>query len=106
MHLTLLGTVNPVVPIVTEYATGITNMMLSRNQNVKINAPTMGLWFDDTPIKPKLCEGSYIAIQMPNPDTFEWNKYTYNQLTGALRKKDVPGTDLPYNYFVFSISKI
>lgn len=104
--LKLLNKINPIVPVVSEYATGITRMILSRNKNIQIPAPTMGLYFDSISLRPKLAQGSYMAIQMPDPDTFEWNQYSYNRHSGALRRKDRPNEDLRYNYFVFSISKL
>lgn len=103
--ITLLNSVNPVIPIITEYATGITQMIAKRNKNREITAPKMGLYFDTIPTHMKLSKGVYIAIQMEKPDQFDWSKWTYNRSYGTIQSTDGNNTDIPYNYFVFSISE-
>ena len=103
--MTLLNSVNPIIPIITEYATGITKMIASRNRNREITAPKMGLYFGNVPTRMKLSKGVYIAIQMSNPDQFDWSKWNYNRSYGTIRSIDGQNTDIPHNYFVFSISE-
>lgn len=103
--LKLLGSINPVVPVVTEYAKSITEMIASRNRNRNIIAPKMGLYFSNSPGRMKLAEGMYIAVQLSDPDKFDWNNWTYNRSRGTIISKNVDQTELPYNYFIFSISK-
>lgn len=103
--MTLLNTVNPIIPIITEYATGITKMIAGRNKNLEITAPKMGLYIGNTPTRMKLSKGVYIAIQLSNPDQFDWSKWSYNRSYGTIQSLDGTNSDLPYNYFVFSISE-
>lgn len=103
--LTLLNAVNPIIPVITEYATGITQMIKSRNKNVEITSPKMGLYFDNIPTHMKLAKGVYIAIQMEKPDEFDWSKWAYNRNYGTIQSTDGIHTDIPFNYFVFSISE-
>lgn len=103
--LKLLGTVNPVVPIVAEYAKGITEMIASRNKNRPITAPKMGLYFGNSAGRMKLAKGMYVAVQTSTPDQFNWSNWIYNRNFGTIQSIDGGQTELPYNYFAFSISK-
>jgi hypothetical protein len=100
--MTLLNSVNPIIPIITEYATGITKMIAGRNKNREIIAPKMGLYFGTNATKMKLAKGSYIAIQVTND--FDWTQWHYSRTQGVIQSKDGAVKDLPYNYFVFSVS--
>ena len=103
--LKLLGTVNPIVPIVTEYAKGITEMIASRNKNVSIPSPKMGLYFGNSIGKIKLAKGMYIAVQTSNPEQLDWSKWIYNRKNGTIQPTDGNNIELPFNYFAFSISQ-
>lgn len=101
----LIGAANPALSIVTEYATGITKQVAARNRNVEIVAPSMGLHFDNIATHMKLREGSYVAIQISDPTMITWNEWVYDSNTGLIRNSSNPQADLPYNYFIFSISR-
>lgn len=103
--MTLLNSINPIIPIITEYASGITKMILGRNKNREITAPNMGLYFGNIPTQMKLAKGSYIAVQMSDPEKFDWSEWKYNKNYGTIQSTDGQHSDLPYNYFVFSISE-
>lgn len=103
--LKLIGTVNPVVPIITEYAKGITEMIASRNKNRSINAPKMGLYFGNSAGRMKLAKGMYIAVQTSKPNEFDWSKWVYNRNFGTIQTSDGSQTELPFNYFAFSVSQ-
>lgn len=77
--LELLNVVNPVLPVVTGFATGITKAVLSRNKNVPVQAFDMGLDFSTVQTRAKLKEGSYIVVQAPLP--WDWTKWKYNANT-------------------------
>jgi hypothetical protein len=103
--LKLIGKINPVVPIVTEYAKGITEMIATKNRNVPITSPTLGLYFgNNIPTQMKLSKGSYIAVQTSAPEDFDWNKWKYNKQSGSIQSQDGAIKEMPYNYFVFSIN--
>ncbi len=102
--ITLLNTLNPVLPILSEYATGITKLIAGRNRNIEITSPKMGLYFDDIASHLKMSRGVYIAIQTSNPGEFNWNQWHYNRSFGEIQSIDGTHKELPYNYFAFSIS--
>lgn len=101
----LLNQTNPVMPIISNYAIGITKMLATRNSNVFIPAPKLGLYFSTIPTQIKLAIGSYIAVQMPNPGDFDWTKWKFNKNTGTIQSTEGPKMDIPFNYFVFSVNK-
>jgi hypothetical protein len=101
----LLNTVNPVIPIITEYATGITKMIASRNKNRSITSPKMGLWFGNSPTRMKISKGVYIAVQTSSPQDFDWSKWKLNRAFGTIQSVDGNQNEIPHNYFIFSISE-
>lgn len=104
--VTLINSINPILPILTEYATGITKLIASRNRNREITAPKMGLYFGKTPSHLKIAKGLYIALQISDPGNFDWSQWKYDRNFGTIRSKDGIHSDLPYNYFAFSISEM
>lgn len=102
--ITLLGTLNPVIPILSEYATGITKLIAGRNRNREITSPKMGLYFDNIASHLKMARGVYIALQTSEPGVFDWNQWHYNRSFGTVQSIDGTYNELPYNYFAFSIS--
>lgn len=104
--ITLINAINPVLPILTEYATGITKLIASRNRNQEITAPKMGLYFGKTPSQLKIAKGLYIAFQISDPGNFDWSQWSYDRHFGTIRSKDGVHSDLPYNYFAFSITEM
>lgn len=101
----LIETLNPVIPVMNEYATGIMEMIGNRNRNVSIVSPEFGLYFDKNPSRLKLAEGSYIAVQTSEPEKFKWEEWKFDKGSGAFINQDGTMKDLPFNYFVFSISR-
>ncbi len=103
--LKLLGSINPVMPIVTEYAKGITEMVAKRNRNIEITAPTLGLYFGKNQTRIKLAKGAYIAVQTSKPEDFDWSQWVYNKNFGTIQSVDGTIKELPFNYFIFSIGQ-
>ena len=102
--ITLLGTLNPIIPILSEYATGITKLIAGRNRNREITAPKMGLYFDNIASHLKMARGVYIALQTSDLGSFDWSKWHYNRNFGTIQSLDGVHKELPFNYFAFSIS--
>lgn len=102
--LELLNTVNPALPVVTGFATGITKAVLSRNKNVLVQAFDMGLDFSTIKTRAKLKEGSYVVVQAPVP--FDWSQWVYSPTNGQIISSGDTNKTIPYNYIVFSISKM
>lgn len=103
--LKLLSTVNPVIPIVSNLVSGIGKMFLTRNENKLIQDFNFGLDFGTNATKAKLAEGSYIVAQT-GEDTFKWSDWKISDTNGNIVSKTNPDLRLPYNYLVFSISKV
>jgi hypothetical protein len=103
--LQLLNTVNPIVPVVTEYAKGITELVASRNKNIKVQEFTMGLDFSPVATSAKLKEGSYIVVQHPE-GAWNWSQWQFNPSSGQIVSRADNTKTIPLNYIVFSISKM
>jgi hypothetical protein len=103
--LQLIGTVNPVIPVVTEFAKGIVETFAHRHDNVPVQDFYMGLDLSSNPTRAKLKEGSYIAIQVPDASQWDWTKWGFKTSIGQIVSKPASG-GVPYNYIVFSISKM
>lgn len=100
--LELLGTVNPVVPVVSEFATGITKAFANRNKNVPVQDFFLGLDFSGIGTRAQLKQGSYVAVQIPDL-IWDWSAWQYSTNNGQIVSRS--GNDpLPYNYVVFSVS--
>jgi len=104
--LSFLNAVNPAVPVVTSFALGITKAILSRNENIGVQDFFMGLDFSNIPTNARLAEGAYIAIQVPDPNKWDWTEWVYNPKTGQVGPKSDPTGPVPYNYIIFSVSKL
>jgi hypothetical protein len=103
--LSLLSTVNPAVPVITGFAVGIAKAIASRNMNVAVQDFFMGLDFSNTPTGARLAEGSYVAMQVPDPSKWDWSEWVYNTRNGQVVPKSEPTGSVPYNYTVFSVNK-
>lgn len=100
--LELLNTVNPVVPVVSEFATGITRAFANRNKNVPVQDFFLGLDFSGIGTRAQMKEGSYVAVQIPDL-LWDWSAWQFAPSNGQIVSRD--GTEpLPYNYVVFSVS--
>ncbi|WP_300667783.1 hypothetical protein [Desulfoluna sp.] len=102
--LQLVNTVNPAIPVVTGFATGITKAVLNGKKNVPVQAFDLGLDFSTIQTRAKLKEGSYVVVQAPLP--FDWAQWVYSPTSGQIISTADPATSIPYNYIVFSISKM
>lgn len=102
--ITLVNSLNPVIPVITQYAKAISEAILKRNQNVEITSPSMGLYFGDSAMRMKLARGSYITVQVSDPEEFTWKDWIYDRTNGRIRSVNDKRKNLPYNYFAFSIS--
>jgi hypothetical protein len=102
----LLNTANPIIPIVSGLAVGITQMVLKRNRNICVQEVIMGLDFSAIPTRARLAEGAYIAVQVPDAAAWAWTDWVFNPQSGQIVPKLNPVHEVRFNYFVFSISRI
>lgn len=105
--LQLLTTAQPALGPFVALTLGLTQTIAKRNRNVPVQKADLGLDFSQIPLRPKLAEGSYIAVQIPQSDqnVWDWEDWRYNPANGHLVSADDPGLLIPYNYFVVSISR-
>jgi hypothetical protein len=57
--------------------------------------------------RPKLAEGSYIAVQIPEAlqTVWRWQDWGYDPVNGRMVNEQHPEQLIPYNYFVVSVSR-
>lgn len=105
--LTLLNSINPVTPMLSGFAKGFTDQIKKRNKNVAVQDVYLGL---DTNVgintRAKLAQGSYVVIQVPNVNTWKWDEWKYKASIGQIVSKSDESKGPPFNYFVFSVSKM
>lgn len=101
----LISQVNPVLPIVTAFATGIIETFAQRNDNVGVQDFFLGLDFSGIATRAQLREGSYIAVQVPDLAEWDWSKWVFKPATGQIVSTQ-DGKSVPLNYVVFSVSKL
>jgi hypothetical protein len=104
--LQLVNSINPVVPIVSGFATGIVDAFAHRNDNVPVQDFYMGLDFSSVQTRAQLREGSYIAVQVPDAVAWDWSQWVFKSANGQIVSKGTPSTGVPFNYVVFSVSKM
>lgn len=102
--LKLLNSVNPVIPVVTSFATGLTKVFASRNQNVPVQEFRLGLDFSGVPSRAYLREGSYIIVQARDQG-WDWSEWQFTRSTGKLTNKTTKKL-IPRNYLVIGVSKM
>lgn len=103
--LQLINATNPMTPVVTKFATGLVETIGKRNQNVAVQDIDLGLDFSTISTRPKISEGSYVAIQTPIQN-WDWTKWKFFPESGQILSNDASKLPIPYNYIVFSISKV
>jgi hypothetical protein len=105
--LQLLTTAQPVLAPFVALTVGLTETIAARNRNVAVQAVDMGLDFSRIPLRPKLAEGSYIAVQIPETleSVWSWEDWRYDPATGHLVSALQRDLLIPYNYFVVSVSR-
>jgi len=104
--LQLINATNPMSSVVTKFATGIVDGIAKKDRNIPVQEFDMGLDFNaGIRTRAKLSEGSYIVVQEPEI-AWDWTKWAYSPATGQVVSRTDPTKTIPYNYIVFSLSKI
>ena len=83
---------------------GLVKSLAQKNKNVGVQKLSLGLDFENAAMGIRLAEGNYIAVQVPEDNTIDWNDWVYKPNLGSIVHKE-NGTSLEYNYFVFRISR-
>lgn len=104
--LNLLQTAQPAIAPFTDMTVGVVKALAERTQNIPVQKFDLGLDFNDTaPLGLRLREGNYIAVQVPEQTTIQWDgRWIYDPQFGTIVHK-ADGSPLEYNYLVFRVSR-
>lgn len=105
--LQLLTTAQPALTPFSALALGLTETIAARNQNIAVQAVDLGLDFSRIAPRPRLAEGSYIAVQIPETQRimWRWQDWSYDPASGRIVNARQPDLLIPYNYIVMSVSR-
>lgn len=102
--LKLTTGVNPVIPVVAGFATGIAEAFARRNENKPVQSFYLGLDFSGAVSRAKLREGVYICVQVPDLGSWDWSKLRFRGSQIVFQENLTKRIEL--NYLIFSVSKI
>ncbi len=105
--LHLVTAAQPVIAPFSEMALGIAKTIAARHRNVSVQDFDLGLDFSTIPMRGRLAEGAYLAVQIPESfqAVWDWNEWVYLPAKGLVVKRDDHQELIPYNYLVFGISR-
>ncbi|TVZ49877.1 hypothetical protein JM82_0316 [Olleya sp. Hel_I_94] len=87
----------------TKMASGVLNLLLSRNKNKIVQQFTLGFDFDSNATDiAKLRLGTYVVAQVKRNE-LPWNDWIYQRSTGLVVNKDDNSIRLPYNHITFNV---
>lgn len=101
--LRLLGQVQPALPQLVGLAGGITENLLKRRWNKQVQLFDLGLDFGMSRTSSRLRLGSYVAVQVPDPNLWNWDNWFYDPNSMNIVNSD--GHIAPNNTVVFAISE-
>jgi len=104
--LGMIEAVNPVIPIISGFATGIINMFARRNDNVPVQDFFLGLDFSAGPTGARLRQGSYVAVQVPDAAKWDWSKWVLKRANSQVVSRQNQNDSIPLNYIVFRIDRL
>ncbi|MBR8828903.1 MAG: hypothetical protein DSM107014_13550 [Gomphosphaeria aponina SAG 52.96 = DSM 107014] len=102
--LKLLTTTQPAIAPFTTISLGLVKSLAQKHRNVGVQKLSLGLDFENAAMGIRLAEGNYIAVQVPEENTINWDNWVYQPNLGSIVHKENGGS-LEYNYFVFRISR-
>ncbi len=103
--LSLLETSQPAIAPFTTIALGAAKMLIESGTAKEIQKFHLGLDYDDNATTGvRLKNGSYVVVQAPLED-FRFSDYEFNYEIGRVTKKNIPDSDIPFNYIIFRISQ-
>jgi hypothetical protein len=105
--LKLLGTIQPALIPFSAMACGITEMIAKRHRNLVVQAVDLGLDFSRIAPRPRLAEGSYVAVQIPETQraVWQWQEWGFDPLNGRIVNVNDRSLLIPYNYVTISVSR-
>ncbi len=105
--LHLATAAQPVIAPFSEMALGLAKTIAARHRNVSVQDFDLGLDFSTIPMRGRLAEGAYLAVQIPESfqAVWDWDEWVYLPAKGLVVKRDDHQELIPYNYLVFGISR-
>lgn len=106
--LHLVTTAQPVLTPFSEMALGLAKMIAARRRNISVQDFDLGLDFSMVPLRGRLAEGSYLAVQVPESfyAVWDWDEWVYLPHRGHIVKRDDYRQLIPYNYLIFGVSRL
>lgn len=103
--LQLLTAAQPLLKPFTEMTLGVAKALCTRSSNAAVQDFYLGLDFDEAGGGARLRLGSYVAMQVPDDNTINWNEWVYDLEQQAIVGKDDPTLRPYYNHIIFRISR-
>jgi hypothetical protein len=105
--LKLASTVQPAIAPFSQMALALTKSIASRSRNVPVQDFYLGLDFSALPMRARMAEGSYLAVQIPESlqTVWDWGEWVFNPLNGQVVNQADATQLIPYNYLVISVSR-
>ncbi|MGH2494657.1 MAG: hypothetical protein ACRDIV_08115 [Ktedonobacteraceae bacterium] len=105
--LHLISTAQPVIAPFSEMALGLAKTIGARHRNISVQDFDLGLDFSTMPMRGRLAEGSYLAVQIPESfhSVWDWEEWVYLPDRGQIVKRHNHQALIPYNYLVFGVSR-
>jgi len=100
--LKLLGQVQPALPQLVALAGGIAKNLLERPKNKQVQLFELGLDFSSTATSARLRLGSYVVVQVPGANGWDWNSWYYDR--HQMSVVDGDGNITPHNVIIFSVA--
>jgi hypothetical protein len=106
--LALAKTAQPVLVPFVSVISGLTAGLLESRRNVVVQEFDLGLDFSGIATRARLREGSYVAVQVADsPERpWSWADWVWSRDVGRLVNRADPTVPTPYNYLVFSVSRM
>lgn len=102
--LKLATTAQPALKPLSSLAIGLTKAVAGRHKNVPVQSFYLGLDFMDIATTAKLAVGSYVAVQLPDSERWDWAEWLFDANRGRIVNTQDRNVVVPFNYIVFSVS--
>lgn len=106
--LQLLSLIHPAVGLFSTMTNNLVIYIAKHRKNVGVKGFNLGLNFGKSLTGYRLAEGSYIAVQIPvkEKSIWQWDQWVYQTMSHLVVNKNNTNRLIPYNYLIFSISKM
>ena len=98
----------PSLPLFSTLMLGLTKTIATHKRNVAVQAVNFGLDFSRVAPRPRLAEGSYIAVQVPDDAKtgWRWQDWGFDPVKRLILSAQEPTQTIPYNYIAVGVSRM